>query len=233
MSLYEDITVANACCSIIEFACWFNCPQDIRLPFIIKPDISGTSDSPAATGTVEPEQEVIVQASLLVPENASKNDASSGPHFSVLRDIRSDRPNTELRTCGQPLLTEKAVKRRASFANREAGFREASDTFFVVLLMVFSVLFAGIHIAAWNYSFPSVTEAWIWRGSSLAITVLGLFISLGCTGILTGDSDKWNSALDLIFTFSLLIYVLTRTMVLGIALMSFRKAPARLYETPS
>lgn len=67
VSLYEDITAANAFCGVIEFGCWFQCPQDVRLPFIITLDIPGKSNSPATTEFVKPDQEATVHASSLVP----------------------------------------------------------------------------------------------------------------------------------------------------------------------
>ncbi|KAK3338514.1 hypothetical protein B0H65DRAFT_325185 [Neurospora tetraspora] len=232
VSLFEDITVANAICGVIEFACWFHCPQDIRLPFIVKPDIPRAANGPStAAEREEPEEEATVEALLLVSEDATKYEASSGPQLSVLVDISTDRPNKEFPSSEQPPLTQKTMKRRVSFATQPAEFRAASNSLFSSILAVFSVLFAGIHMAVWNYSFLSVAEAWIWRGSSLALIVLGLCISLISNQI--DERSELETAWDWIFLINTFLYPLARTMMLGVALASFRKVPARLYETPS
>lgn len=230
VSLYEDITAANAFCGIVAFCCWFRCPQDIRLPFTITPTIPGKQESSATTEGTEPEQEATVHTSLLISENGTDTGASSGPHLSVLADTSEDRPNGELPTMEQPPFTKNANESRTSFAIQDAEYQVMSINIWTIILLVFGVLFAGIHIAAWNYSFPSVTEAWIWRGSSLALTLLGVLLSVGVN---KAYSVNVNSVFYGIYILIFLLYALVRTMMLVIALMSFRKAPARLYETPS
>ncbi|KAK3340634.1 LOW QUALITY PROTEIN: hypothetical protein B0H65DRAFT_510733 [Neurospora tetraspora] len=226
VSLYEDITVVNACCGVIEFACWFHCPQDIRLPFIIKPNIPGASNSLYATKSREPEQELTAdREALLVSADATRNEASSEPHVSVTEDMRADRWSKELPISKRPSLIHKKAKRRASFATQAVEFWESSPNSFAIALVVFSVLFSGIHIAAWNCSFPSVAEAWVWRGGSLALTVLGV-----CPSFIGVDGYTVMHWLSII---SLVLYPLVRLTMLVVALMSFRKAPARLYESPS
>lgn len=143
-----------------------------------------------------------------------------------------DRPNRELSTFEQPPLTEKTVNLRALLAIQYVEVRKAPRSLVTVLLVVFSGLFAGIHIAAWNYGFPSAVEAWIWRGSALAITVFGISLSVSIVQMRDGDFDS-ELAWDWVFLLSVVLYPLIRTTMLVIALMSFRKAPARLYETPS
>ncbi|KAK3946639.1 hypothetical protein QBC32DRAFT_374790 [Pseudoneurospora amorphoporcata] len=213
VSLFEDITVANAFCGVIGFACWFHCPQDIRLPFIIKPDIHRAANGPSTAAEREkPEGEATL---------------------SILEDISTDRPNREFPRSEQPPLTQKTMKRRASFATQPAEFRASSTKLFALTLAVFSVLFSGIHMAAWNYSFLSSAEAWIWRGSSLALTVLGLCLSLLYTQNKLGPGSGLLTPWGWIFLINIVLYPLVRTMMLGVALASFRKVPARLYETPS
>ncbi|KAK3494858.1 uncharacterized protein B0T23DRAFT_119722 [Neurospora hispaniola] len=235
VSLYEDITVANAICGVIEFSCWFHCPQDIRLPFIVELDISRAANGPStAVESEKPEGEATVEASLLVSEPVTTEyEASSAPQLPLLKDISTDRPNRELPSSEHPLVTQKTKNRRASFVTQPANFRGAPDKVMVVVFAVFSVLFSGIHIAAWNYDFPSNAETWIWRGSSVALTVLGLcmcFIFL-IESIETGDSLETKEEYILLIVFTL--YALVRTMMLGIALASFRKVPTKMYETPS
>lgn len=235
VSLYEDITVANAFCGVIEFSCLFHCPQDIRLPFVVKPDISRSANGPSmAVEKEKAEGEATIEASLLVSEPATtEHGASSAPQLPVPEDLSMDRPCRELSSSEHPLVTQKTKELRASFITQPAEFRGTSDKVMGVILAVFSVLFSGIHVAAWNYDFPSNAETWIWRGSSVALTVLGLcmcFFFL-IESVETGDTLDTTEKYILSIVFPL--YALVRTMMLGVALASFRKVPTRLYETPS
>ncbi len=47
----------------------------------------------------------------------------------------------------------------------------------IYTLMPVVMLFVGIHLAAWNYPFPTVTEAWMWRASVMLTLVLSGVIS--------------------------------------------------------
>ncbi|KAK3950789.1 hypothetical protein QBC32DRAFT_371678 [Pseudoneurospora amorphoporcata] len=186
VSLIEDITVGNAFCGVIEFACWFYCPQDIRLSFIIKPDVSGTANGQSVNESREPQEESASdRGTLLVSADGARNKASSRPPVSVTENPRGDRWSKELPISERPSPLHKKPKRRATFAPQTSEFEGASEKIFI------------------NYSFPSVTETWIWRGGSITLVLLGLCMSF------------------------------IRTMMLGVALASFRKAPMRLYETPS
>ncbi|EGO57957.1 hypothetical protein NEUTE1DRAFT_110126 [Neurospora tetrasperma FGSC 2508] len=233
VSLYEDITVANAFCGVVEFSCWLHCPQDIRLPFILKSGIPRAANGPSTTVDSEkPEGEATVEASLLVSEPATtESEASSAPQLPVLEDISMDRMSRELPSSEHPLVTQKTNKRRASFITQPAKLLKIPDMVKVVVFAVFSVLFAGIHIAAWNYGFLSVAEAWIWRGSSLALTVLGLCLPFSF--LIKTTRTSLDAIRHRFVVITLVLYALVRTMMLGVALASFRKVPTRMYETPS
>ncbi|KAK1774616.1 hypothetical protein QBC45DRAFT_32882 [Copromyces sp. CBS 386.78] len=233
VSLIEDITVGNAFCGVIEFACWFYCPQDIRLSFIIKPDISGTANDQSVNESREPQEESASdRGTLLVSADGARNKASSRPPVSVTEDPRGDRWSKELPLSERPSLLHKKPKRRATFAPQTSEFEGASEKIFIVNMVALTVLFAGIHMAAWNYSFPSVTETWIWRGGSVTLVLLGLCMSFSLDQREV-DGFQLETAWDWTFNSILIIYPLVRTMMLGVALASFRKAPMRLYETPS
>ncbi|KAI0861837.1 hypothetical protein F4860DRAFT_159941 [Xylaria cubensis] len=44
------------------------------------------------------------------------------------------------------------------------------------IMAVFSVIFGGIHLIAWNFDFPSLAELMLWRASGLTSTILLLII---------------------------------------------------------
>lgn len=228
VSLYEDITLANAVCGVIEFTCWFRCPQDIRLPFIINLDNARSTNNPSTAA----EREATVESRQL-SEAAMEHEASSAPLLPVLADIRMDKEDKKTPITKRMPLIQEETRHRTSSTTQSVEFPETSEIVSVAIFAVFSVLFSSIHIAAWNYSFCSLAEAWIWRGGAIALTVLGLCISFAIAMNREGQRSKHEWTLVLAFAVGIPLYPLVRTMMLGVALASFRKAPARLYETPS
>lgn len=84
-------------------------------------------------------------------------------------------------------------------------------------------LFAAVHIAAWDYPFPSAAEAWVWRCCSVAMLPLGLLI------LFYGDrcrSKHWSLA------WTAPGLVLLRLALLTVAATSFRRMPLSVFDTP-
>lgn len=83
-------------------------------------------------------------------------------------------------------------------------------------------VFAWVHLAAWNYAFPSAAEAWIWRASSLAILPLGVHF------IYFGSRDLGIRHWSLLVTVPL--FVVMRLAVMIIAFTAFRSMPAAVFR---
>ena len=106
-----------------------------------------------------------------------------------------------------------------------------------------AALFGAIHCIGWSFAFPSHTEKWLWRTSSVAITCLSLaFRPLELTSDWLGNYQgnrvlmKWVTvfgfALSLVtILLSCIIYVLARVTLLILALTSLRSLPAEAYQT--
>lgn len=98
-----------------------------------------------------------------------------------------------------------------------------SDGFMMGIVCVLLCLLAAIHIAEWEYPFPSVAEAWIWRCCSIATLPIGLLI------LFYGDrcrSKHWS------MTWTGPGYVLVRLALLTVAATSFRRMPLSVFDTP-
>ncbi|KAF8647248.1 hypothetical protein AX16_006826 [Volvariella volvacea WC 439] len=67
------------------------------------------------------------------------------------------------------------------------------------------VVFGGIHLIGWSFQFPTATELWLWRASSLVITAVPLLLSI--TTALLFINEKYDS--DLAGFLGQLIYLLT------------------------
>ncbi|MCJ1464557.1 hypothetical protein MMC07_003170 [Pseudocyphellaria aurata] len=52
------------------------------------------------------------------------------------------------------------------------SIREPPVLCLVFGLIISGTLFGGIHCLAWNFDFPTPTEAWLWKASSISTTVL-------------------------------------------------------------
>jgi hypothetical protein len=53
-------------------------------------------------------------------------------------------------------------------------FREEHERLFITMLEISTVVFGSIHCGAWNFSFPSAEEKWLWRSCAISGIVLPL-----------------------------------------------------------
>lgn len=98
-----------------------------------------------------------------------------------------------------------------------------SDRLMMGIVCILLCLLAVIHIAEWDYAFPSAAEAWIWRGCSIATLPIGLLI------LFYGDrcrSTHWS------MSWTGPGYVLVRLALLTVAATSFRRMPLSVFDTP-
>ncbi|KAK7696864.1 hypothetical protein SLS64_014120 [Diaporthe eres] len=100
----------------------------------------------------------------------------------------------------------------------------AGNTLVRSLVLLTLAVFAGVHLAAWNYAFPSAVEAWIWRASSLAILPLGVHF------VYFGSRDLGIRHWSLLVTVPL--FVVVRLAVMIIAFTAFRRMPAAVFLMP-
>ena len=105
-----------------------------------------------------------------------------------------------------------------------------------VIMLGVGVCFGVIHCIAWHFSSPTHTELLMWRISSVAITVLPIYIPLmivfgGLLGTLI-DSEKFVITVVYFVPLSAgLLYILARAVTLVLAFTSLRDLPPGAYET--
>lgn len=80
------------------------------------------------------------------------------------------------------------------------------------------LIVTGVHLAAWQYPFPSAVEAWVWRSCALATLPLGCFIVY---------FSKMNSLKVLCPLFAL-----ARLALWVVACTAFRRMPVSAFDTP-
>ncbi|KAF7369916.1 hypothetical protein MSAN_00621100 [Mycena sanguinolenta] len=98
------------------------------------------------------------------------------------------------------------------------------------LLILMGTVFGAIHCAAWNTVFPTRREMWIWRMSSLVITIFpGLMSLLGLMGL----SDRLKSVLGtvahVIVKLGLPLYIGARLILIGLPFAELRSLPASAF----
>ena len=98
----------------------------------------------------------------------------------------------------------------------------------MIVFAIFGVIFGGIHCIGWNFSFPTRFEGSLWRFNSLVLTVVP-FIAAPVDWVLENRRRKVipfvRSALGLLMTALLAIYVLSRVSLIIQALVLLRKQP--------
>lgn len=101
------------------------------------------------------------------------------------------------------------------------------DSDHVVRTTVYVILavFTGIHLAAWNYPFPSAPEAWLWRAGSMATLMFGVVL-LYFGDRRVGRSRHWSLAVVVPG------YLMARLSLMVVASTAFRRMPASVFDTP-
>ena len=107
----------------------------------------------------------------------------------------------------------------------------------MVAISLFTVFF-GIHCAAWRYSFPSISEARLWRVSAVTLGASSLLMGtltygLHCVndvGVKSSRKLCLRVLVIVLMTTSIAAHVLARIFILVEVIISLRSAPAGIYQ---
>lgn len=92
-------------------------------------------------------------------------------------------------------------------------YHDGGATFWVVLAMMFgATLFGGIHVAAWNFDFPTSIELILWRSASVYSAACGPIILL--MGLIFGSYEDVEKRLLVIFLVLVFLYITARLFLL-------------------
>jgi hypothetical protein len=104
---------------------------------------------------------------------------------------------------------------------RVKSWIDGSDRNWPVYVLV--GIFTAIHVAEWNYEYPTIAEAWMWRAVSVTSgVIMAVFIII---------PDHYNESI--LVYFLAFGYFTMRTCLLVEAFVSLRSTPADLYTLPS
>ena len=104
-----------------------------------------------------------------------------------------------------------------------------------MIVLVVGVCFGAIHCVSWGFPFPTHTELLMWRLSSVAITAVPTYISLGLPLATVLEMMGLKKFTMTVLYFCPLsggiLYILTRAVTLVLAFTSLRDLPPGAYET--
>lgn len=121
----------------------------------------------------------------------------------VVLDILKKENDWQDRLQGKPIMMGKGEYLLPDHRNR----------YVVAMLMVTIVLFGSIHLAGWDFAFPTPQERLAWRIMCLASVLLPLIIFW--IPLLSQDPSSWlYSWVDLSLLLLWILYLLVRTFVI-------------------
>ena len=112
------------------------------------------------------------------------------------------------------------------------GRRDEWDVSSVSGLILVTMVFGGIHCIAWSFTFPSPTEQLLWRISSITITGVPLPV-LGVAFIADKfhDGNPVKVIPEITFLLLILLYPVSRILLLVLSLSTLRSLPPSAYQT--
>jgi len=101
---------------------------------------------------------------------------------------------------------------------------DINDVTYFFMMSGAGVVFGGIHCIGWYFNFPSSVEGMLWRVSSAVLTGIAFLLPLLAASLEAFKSADKLSKRFLIFVFmtSLLVYVISRLLLLVEAFISLR-----------
>ena len=117
--------------------------------------------------------------------------------------------------------------------------RRRDDLISLAALILFCSILGGIHIAAWNYQYPSQPEAWLWRASCLLLGSLPWYLIYAqhveyCVkNARRTGAAQWHQKTNTICLYILYAsYPIARIFLIVEVFVSLRAAPSGIYQQP-
>ncbi|KAF8642785.1 hypothetical protein AX16_009418 [Volvariella volvacea WC 439] len=227
----ELITLAFATLNVITYGLWWNKPLNIGYPIYFDKD-GNRVDGPLAT-VGEPEDEEDDKGQVQEWEEAG--------YSRIWRNIQD-----RMAECGEAcknawesvksvlgslwdMMTDvKTENRPTSVHPFFAGWMDVDDEDRGIICgSLIGVLFGGIHLIGWNFQFSTIVELWLWRVSSLVLTITPAFLAIGAgLEIIYNWEIPLNSATILGGPF----YFAARMILLFLAFFTLRALPEPAYQ---
>jgi hypothetical protein len=230
LTTLEVSTIAYIPCALLAYILWWHKPYDVSVPIVLP--------------LKSPQQGYL--ALDIEPRNcAEPREMPVSWHCKHTMNIGIRRNLTALQ--------EVSTVEYRTFETTRQSLEMLRSSLMPVGAFGFSsafifVMVGGIHLAAWNFNFPSSAECWAWRVCSLVITVimpiswlitavfLRLFTGRWWDGTEDGAILRQYRALRRIGMgiqgLALVMYTLARLYLLAEVFAALRSSPQDIYKTP-
>ncbi|KAF8637194.1 hypothetical protein AX16_010853 [Volvariella volvacea WC 439] len=99
------------------------------------------------------------------------------------------------------------------------------------------ILFGAIHLIGWNFEFSTTIELWLWRASSLALTVVPLFLAIAYAFLVVHERQSIDFFEDVAMVFLIPatflgapLYFAARIVLLFLSFFALRALPDSAYQ---
>ena len=94
------------------------------------------------------------------------------------------------------------------------------------VICLFGASFGALHLISWNAVFPTVVELWLWRAAALLL-IVSMLIFMQFEKVVV----RWGGPLTITSLVSPVLYLLSRIVMIGGVIASFRAEDPAIYNT--
>lgn len=221
VTLLELHTVLHACCALAMYFTWWAKPVDIECPTTV----TGLTIEQRRSLEDGAESENPTNPFAKVPGPSSKRDpylTSRAGLGKLMYLYLSDEKNV-LREYFEVI----GFAYQTLWASRKRIWREGLS------ISVVGLFYGGVHLAAWNYQFPTPAEQILWQVSSLATAIAAstFVLSLWLSVFVTTNNSKWVGKIcGFVFGIGVFPCLVFRVYLIFEAFFALRKLPIGSYD---
>jgi hypothetical protein len=93
-------------------------------------------------------------------------------------------------------------------------------------ICLFGTSFGALHLISWYTVFPTLAEQWLWRAAALT-SIFSMLIFMHFEKVVF----RWGGPLTIISLVSPAIYLISRIVMMGGVIASFRASDPAIYDT--
>jgi hypothetical protein len=200
-------SVAYVLCAVLIYALWWHKPKDVTIPIVINvPSLSPSSPLPSSPPP---------------PPSSSDTTTDKGSTLKYYLDEIVHRKCNNFR--GFDLLDP------GSPINLQEDRRDRISGLFALFT---ALVYCGIHLAAWNFPFPTSAERQAWRICALtSISAPAIMIQHYLIEEYVSKRGFLEIITKLIVALALFCYIIGRIVLMVLMFTSFRSMPTSCYVT--
>ncbi len=125
------------------------------------------------------------------------------------------------------------LQRSSIWSGSPIGFQVSTDdrSFFLLQVLLLPLPYGGVHLAAWNFEFPTALEGILWKIS--AIVVASVFLAWAAFNAI-GRRLQFPAVWDrMVGVLAMLCSIVCRLYIVAEAFASLRAVPIGVYSTPT